>query len=118
MRAASPPVSQCAHEAGAKPTNRTSIALARAPIMRSMRDASAAQRTVGCAALGCCAAVASLAPPGAQPSSQLTVVPRKGVFAVGGLGSGHTRVAHTDRVAHAQKEVKFAFSRVNFFISD
>ena len=35
-----------------------------------------------------------------------------------GLGSGHTRVAHTDRVAHAQKEVKFAFSRVNFFICD
>ena len=28
----------------------------------------------------------------------------------------HERVARTDRVAHAQKEVKFAFSRVNFFI--
>ena len=34
------------------------------------------------------------------------------------VGSGHTRVAHTDRVAHAPKEVKFAFSRVNFFICD
>ena len=45
-----------------------------------------------------------------MPSSQLRYACGKEI------GRGAARVAHTDRVAHAQKEVKFAFSRVNFFI--